>query len=144
MSLSHLPDEQFLAGFEACALPPEAFNHLGHLRIAWIVLQRYSYPDAVERICGGIQRFAGHLGVPEKYHRTLTEALVRLMAANGAASMEWETFLAANPALVSDARGELARHYSHDCLNAETARISFVAPDRMPLPEENAWNNAIR
>lgn len=141
MSLSHLTDEQFLAGFDACALPPSAFDHRGHLRIAWILLQRYPYEEAVECTCGGIRAFANHLGVPGKYHRTLTEALVRLMAAGGASRLGWGAFLAANPALVSDARGVLARHYSDACLAREVARTAFVPPDRAPLPEENAWHH---
>ena len=53
-------DDDFLAGFNDLSLPLEAFNHLGHLRVAWIYLQRYPLPDAIELVCGGIARFAAH------------------------------------------------------------------------------------
>ena len=82
------------------------------------------------------KRLAAHLGVPGKYHRTLTEALVRLMAASGAASpaLSWEAFRVANPQLMEDARSLLARHYSDALLASSEARAVFVAPDRLPLP----------
>jgi hypothetical protein len=131
-----LSDDDFLAAFLDCSIPPGAFDHRGHLRVAWLLLQRHPLDEAVERVCDGIARLAAHLGVPGKYHRTLTEALVRLMAHGGAASAElgWEEFLRANPALVSDARGLLARHYTPERLESAEARARFVPPDRLPLP----------
>jgi len=90
----------------------------------------------VRDTCDGIARLAARLGVPGKYHRTLTEALVRLMAARGGAdpAIGWDAFLSANADLVCDARGLLARHYSDSLLSAPAARRCFVPPDRLPLP----------
>lgn len=131
-----LSNRDFLAGFEACALSPAAFDHRGHLRIAWIYLQAVPLEEAVGRICRGIERFAAHLGVPQKYNETLTAALVRLMAHGGGAdrSLSFSAFLAANPELVDDAQGLLARHYSPALLESAEARHAFVPPDREPLP----------
>jgi hypothetical protein len=131
-----LSDSDFLAGFNACSLSPTAFNHRGHLRIAWIHLQMYTPDEAVERICRGIERFAAHLGVPGKYNESLTVALVRLMAAGGGAdrALSFEDFLSANAELVAGAKGLLARHYSPARLESPEARQSFVPPDRAPLP----------
>jgi hypothetical protein len=132
-----LSDADFLAGFEACALPPAAFDHRGHLRLAWLRLQAAPLAEAVPAVCEGIRRFAAHLGVPEKYNHTLTEALVRLMARGGAQepTVGFADFLAANPALVRDARGLLARHYSAARLESAAARERFLAPDLAPLDE---------
>jgi hypothetical protein len=131
-----LSDRDFLAGFEACALPPAAFDHRGHLRITWIHLQGLPLEEAVGRVCRGIERFAAHLGVPQKYNETLTAALVRLMARGGGAdrSLSFPAFLAANPELVDDAKALLARHYSPALLESAEARHGFVPPDREPLP----------
>lgn len=136
MDIAALSDDAFLTGFNACTLPPEAFSHLGHLRIAWIHLQRFPLAQAVDRVCDGIDAFARHLGVPQKYNRTLSEALVLLMAAGGGADrgVGWDAFLARNGDLVEDARAVLARHYSPDVLAGEVARRRFVVPDREPLP----------
>lgn len=131
-----MTDEQFLAAFLDASIPPSDFDHRGHLRAAWLLLQRRPLPQAVAETCEAIRRLATHLGVPQKYNCTLTTALVRLMAHAGGATpaLSWEGFLAANAELVHDARGILARHYSPELLASTAARDSFVPPDRQPLP----------
>ncbi len=132
----NMSDDEFLSAFLDCSISPSGFDHLGHVRVAWLLLRRYPLDEAVERTCQGIARLAAHLGVPAKYHRTLTEALVRLMAASGATSptLNWDDFRVANAPLMEDARRLLARHYSDAVLASSEARAVFVAPDRLPLP----------
>jgi hypothetical protein len=131
-----MSDDQFLAAFLDCSMPPAGFDHVGHVRAAWLLLQQRPLEEAVEETCAGIARLAAHLGVPGKYNRTLSEALVRLMAHGGAAAptLSWPNFLAANADLMDDARGLLARHYSDTRLTSPEARERFVPPDRLPLP----------
>jgi hypothetical protein len=127
-------DEEFLAAFTTCRLPAAQFDHRGHLRIAWLLLQRHPLEQAIEQICTGIARLALHLGAPGKYHRTVSEALVRLMAAGGARALSWSEFLHANPDLLTNIKGTLARYYSAELLNSAHSRATFVSPDRLPLP----------
>lgn len=129
-------DDAFLAAFNDCSAPPSAFNHEGHLRIAWIHLQRYPAEKAIWLTCEGIARFANHLGAPDKYNRTLSEALMRIMANRGAGSKErpFEVFLTENRDLVEDALGLLRRYYTDECRTSPVARRAFVAPDLSPLP----------
>lgn len=131
-----LSDDEMLAAFLACDLPASGFDHRSHLRIAWIHLQRYPLDEAVQRTCDGIAGFAAHLGATEKFNRTLTEALVRLMAHGGAADpgLGWKAFLAANPELANDARGAIARYYSQERLARPEARTRFLPPDKADLP----------
>ncbi|SDS71316.1 hypothetical protein [Pseudomonas oryzae] len=131
-----MSDDQFLAAFLDSSMPPAGFDHLGHMRAAWLLLQRRPFEDAVAETCNAIARLATRLGVPEKYNRTLSEALVRLMAHGGASNraLSWPDFLAANADLVGDARRVLVRHYSDETLYSEAARECFTAPDRQPLP----------
>jgi hypothetical protein len=131
-----MSDEQFLAAFLDCSLSPAGFDHRGHVRVAWLLLRRYPLDEAVAQTCAGIARLAAHLGVPGKYHRTLSEALVRLMACSGAAtpSLSWEHFLEVNDPLLMDARGMLAGYYSHERLSSDEARNRFLPPDLRPLP----------
>jgi hypothetical protein len=131
-----MTDDEFLRAFLDCSMPPAGFDHAGHVRAAWLILRRYPLDEAVEHTCAGIAALANHLGVPGKYHRTLSEALVRLMAHGGACdpAMSLAEFMAANRGLMADARGLLAQHYSDACLASAEARVFFVAPDRLPLP----------
>lgn len=131
-----MTDEEFLAAFLDCTVPPEMFDHHGHVRVAWLLLQRHPLAEVVERICGGIARLAAHLGAPEKYNRTLSEALVRLMAHGGAgaSAVSWEEFVNANHSLMANPRDLLARYYSEARLAAPEARERFLPPDRLPLP----------
>lgn len=134
--LKVLTDEEFLAAFLSCSLPASHFNHLGHLRVAWLMLQRYPLADAIEHTCAGIARYAASLGASTKYHRTLTEALIRLMAHGGAAdsSIDWNRFAVLNRHLIEDARSVLDRYYSPERLSLLEAQSMFISPDRLPLP----------
>jgi hypothetical protein len=129
-------DDAYLKAFLACRLPPSAFNHRNHLRVAWIHLQRFPLAEAIERTCDGIARYAAHLGVPDRHHRTMTEALIRLMAQAGAtdAALSFEGFLAHAPAFSGDCRTLVAMHYSPELLARPDARACFLSPDRLPLP----------
>jgi hypothetical protein len=126
-------DADFLHAFECGKLPRAQFDHAGHLRIACLMLQRYPPDEAVQRTCSGIQRLAAHFGAPDKFHHTVTEALVRWMAHHGAAHMPWADFLSAHPELTRDAPALLARHYSEQRLSDPQARRTFLDPDREPL-----------
>ena len=131
-----LSDAQFLADVEACRLPAQAFGHRAHLRLAWLYLQRHPLDQAIERTCEVIARFATHHGATAKFHRTLTEALVRLMAAGGASDprLPHAVFRDRNPHLWGDVRELLTQYYSPQRLATPEARLRFILPDREPLP----------
>ena len=133
-----MSDDEFLMAFIECRLPASAFDHRGHVRIAWLLLQRYPLEPAIEQICGGIARFAAHLGAHDKYNRTMSEAPVRLMAQGGTHATTFEEFVNANAQLLSNAGGLLARHYSPERLRSPAAKAGFVPPDRLPLPSWQA------
>lgn len=131
-----LSDEDFLRRFLACRLEPAEFDHRGHLRAAWLALRHHPVDEAVEHACAGIARLAAKFGAHGKYNRTMSEALVRLMAHDGAADeASLDGFLVAHPAFVHDISGLLARHYSDERLRSPPARAAFLPPDRAPLPQ---------
>lgn len=131
-----MSDAQFLAAFLDSSLPASGFDHQGHLRAAWLLLQQRPLDEALEETCGAIARLAARLGLPGKYNRTLSEALVRLMAHGGGTNpaLPWPAFLAANKELLENARGVLQRHYSDALLDSKAAHEFYVPPDRLPLP----------
>lgn len=129
-----LSDNQFLAAFLEARLDRTQFDHHGHLRAAWLLLRRQPLPEAIETTCRGIEALALKFGAPGKFHRTRTEALMRLMAPAATGAADWAQFLQRETALVADARALLARHYSSARLDSDAARLGFVAPDLAPLP----------
>lgn len=135
-AFADLTDDEMLRAFLAHELPAAGFDHYSHLRIAWIHLQRYPLDEAIERACAGIAGFATHLGATGKFNRTLSEALMRLMAHAGAGTpgADLDAFLAANPVFLNDARSLIERHYSPERLALDAARERFLPPDRAPLP----------
>jgi hypothetical protein len=129
-----MSDDEFLSALRDGSLPPAQFNHMGHLRLGWICLQRLAPDDAVALVCSTIASYAASLGAATKFHRTMSEALLHIMRAAGAHATTWDRFVAANPALAANARALLARHYSDALLASDAARQRFVAPDLAPLP----------
>ena len=73
-------DSDFLQQFEDHTLDPSHFDHLGHLRLAWLYLNRYELELAIDKVTNGISGYAASLGATDKFQHTLTEALVRNMA----------------------------------------------------------------
>jgi hypothetical protein len=131
-----MTDQEFARQLEDCTLPPAAFNHAGHVRLAWIYLQEMDFDDAIAAACDTIQRYAAHLGAAGKFHYTVTAALMAILHAGGAAdrSLGWDAFRQRNTDVLRDARAALGKHYSGELLASDAARLCFVAPDRLPLP----------
>jgi hypothetical protein len=117
-----MDDQEFLSSFESRTLPKEYFNHAGHVRLAWLNLERHAFDTAVARTCDGIRAYATSLGAADKFHRTITVALMHLLRAHG------------RDAVLADARALLALHYSPERLADLAAREHFLPPDREPLP----------
>ena len=130
-----LNDEAFLTQFENLTLDPIHFNHVGHLRIAWLYLNRHDVDTAVQLLCSRIQTYAESLGATTKFHLTITDALVRIMAQrmDGMREKRWKLFLDENRDLAEDALSVLYQYFSKDVLFSEAARISLVQPDIRPL-----------
>jgi hypothetical protein len=131
-----LSDEAFLAAFRTATLHPAEFDHRGHVRAAWLYLSELPVELAIERLSEDIQRYATALGAANKFHRTITEALMRLLASHLPLerALGWQELIARHPVIVEDARGLLLRYYSEARLADPYARGQFLTPDRAPLP----------
>jgi hypothetical protein len=133
--VKQLNDTEFLFQFENQTLDMRHFNHMGHLRLAWLYLSRYDVDSAVKLVCSSIQAYATSLGASRKFHLTITNALVRIMAKRrgNMQKKEWELFLLENQDLVNDAISVLDQHFSKELLFSEQARTTLVQPDKKPL-----------
>lgn len=121
-----------LESFEAGTIDVEAFDHEGHVYVGWLYLERYSLLEAIERYSGALKRLTAKLGIPGKYHETITWFFLVLINERraGAGDRGWFSFRRENRDLCLEAGKTLQRYYSRDLLASELAKSSFVLPDR--------------
>ncbi|MEM8862652.1 MAG: hypothetical protein AAGD96_30450 [Chloroflexota bacterium] len=126
---------EFLNQFKNKTLNPAHFDHVGHLRLAWIYLNHHDLETSVEGVCSGIKAYAESLGANGKFHLTITDSLVRIVAKRleEMPQKDLHGFLEQNQDLVDDAVFVLLNHYSKERLFSDTARVSLLEPDLQPI-----------
>jgi hypothetical protein len=127
-------DQEFVEAFETCRLPNEQFHHRDHLRLALIYLARHGKGEAAGRLSQAIRTYAAYHGKSDKYHETVTQAWLYLVAAaqDRAPGASFQDLLATTPELLD--KSLIERYYSPALLHSEAARLRFVPPDRESLP----------
>ena len=124
------------------------FGHRDHIRLACVALDASgSLPEAVASVSAVVEGLAARAGVPQKYHRTVTEAWVRIIAhcradaaAGGGTGTTGTTGRPGADDLVErypwllDKR-LLTGHYTSSVLASAPARSGWVPPDLLPVPE---------
>ncbi len=128
---------QLVQDLEACEIPAGTFHHEQHLRVAWTLLEEDGLLTALGRFPLVLRRFAEYHGAYTLYHETITWAFLFLIQERRhqlPADHGWEDFARANPGLLQDHKGTLARYYSVERLGSDLARSVFLMPDRCPLP----------
>jgi hypothetical protein len=126
-----LSDDEFVASFEDCTLPGDAFHHRDHVRLAWLYLRRHSALEALTRFASGLKRYAASHGRDGLYHETITWAYFFLIHERMAAGTEdetWEDFAARNPDLLAWNPSILDRYYDRETLFSDRARKLFLMP----------------
>ena len=129
-----LTDDEFLARFESGRLPASEFHHRDHVRATWLCIERYGEERAADRVSAGIRAIAAAHGIPERYHATITQGWVRLIAHHRSLdpASDFRAFFAHASGLAD--KNLLERHYSRDILFSSDARAAFVEPDLRALP----------
>jgi hypothetical protein len=110
------------------------FDHRQHLRFAWAVLSELPTEDAIELLGSEIRAFA-ETRAPGKYHETMTQFWVRLVAHTRSIDRDpsdFDAHLQRFPILL-DAQAP-TRRYSSVVLGSHKARAAFVPPDLLPIP----------
>ena len=104
------------------------FHHVDHVRVAFEILERHDFPEAVAAYAAGLKSIAGRAGNPGAYHETITVAFLSLIAERRAAGAygDFGAFIERNADLLDKAI--LARWYTPERLQSETARRTFVLP----------------
>jgi len=119
--------------FEAGDIDAERFDHEAHVYMAWLYVRAFDLADAVSRFDGTLRRLTARLGVPGKYHATITWLFLLLINERASKSESWGDFQSRNLDLVRDSKTTLERHYSEALLFSDAAREHFVLPDRIAV-----------
>ena len=123
--------EQIVAAFENATIDAAEFDHEAHLLVGWRYLHDYSLLDSIKRYSGALQRLTRKLGVPTKYHETITWFYLIKTAERcaGKAQTDWAAFKNANPDLFERNPSLVQQYYSESLLSSDDARQAFVFPD---------------
>jgi hypothetical protein len=127
--------EQELMALETGALDPARFPHPEHVRLAYEMLARYPFGEAVTRFSRGLKLLAAKAGRPEVYHETITVAFLALVGERRAATpnTDWSEFKTNNRDLLD--KHCLEKWYGAEQLASELARRTFCLPQGFtPLP----------
>src|SRR5437660_457543 len=111
-----MTDDEFLAAFEAAAIPRTDWTHEAHVRMAWLYLTRLPVAAARERVRAGIRGLNAVIGSPDGYHDTITVAFVRVIADRLMPGEAYPAFRDRNPDLLDRTLAALSRHYSPEVL----------------------------
>ncbi|MCG8466714.1 MAG: hypothetical protein MJB57_00690 [Gemmatimonadetes bacterium] len=132
-----MTDSELRAQFEDGTLDPTLFDHRAHLRMGYLYVRAYPFDEALRRMRVGLR--AHNAAHPEHievgYHETITRAFLTLIAnaCHDAAepAEDSNAFCEAHREL-SEAK-VLNRYYSKELLASDTAKRTWVEPDREPL-----------
>lgn len=119
--------------FEAGDVDAERFDHEAHVYIAWLYVQAFDLADAVARFDCALRRLTARLGVPGKYHATITWLFLVLINERAAQNETWGEFRTRNNDLIRDSKTTLQRYYSDTLLFSDEARQHFLLPDRLAV-----------
>lgn len=128
MKSVNVPAGDELLALEMGTLDPTKFPHCEHVRLAYEMLERYPFADAVARFSRGLKRLATKGGRPERYHETVTIAFLAVIGQRRAERDHdsWQQFQALNSDLLD--KSCLKRWYEVDQLNSDLARRTFCLP----------------
>ena len=136
-----LDDAALLRSFETFSLPPEAWTHRAHLRVALGYLKTYGFREGLRRFSATLPRFNAEVlkiedALTRGYHQTITVAWFRILDSalrQQEASLTSDAFLDANPHLLQ--RTLIRCFYSKERLVTWEAKRTLVEPDLASLPK---------
>lgn len=115
--------------FEGAAVDPNSFGHREHLYVAWCYLRVMPLEDALARYVRHLRALVEALGVPHKFHRTVTWGYLVLLDAcmRESPTLGFDALLDAHPRLLAkNALGAL-----HDERGRVHVAFEVLAPHAM-------------
>ena len=122
--------EDELLALETGALDPAMFPHPEHVRLAYEMLGRHPFGEAVTRFSRGLRLLAAKGGRPEVYHETITVAFLALVGERRVRAKHagWREFKTNNSDLLD--KRCLEQWYDSEQLGSDLARQTFCLPKR--------------
>ncbi len=116
--------------FEAGNVVADMFDHEAHIRVARLFLLRFGQTDGSERFLRALRRLTHQIGVPDKYHETISRFYLTVIAERlrHAQDQNWAAFRSRNADLFDGSLLKAA--YSEKRLWSAEARAHFLLPDR--------------
>lgn len=135
MSAVSAPDWT-IESFESGKIDAEAFDHGAHIYVGWLYLERYPLAEAIKQFTIALRRLTRRLGVPGKYHETISWFFLLLIEERRSDSPpnNWFAFRRSNKDLFCRDDNIVERYYSKELITSDRARQSFVLPDRLANP----------
>lgn len=129
-------DRAFVAELTSGRLAPAAFDHMAHLRLAYVLLCDRDRDGAHDAMSAALRSFLAHHGLDVgKVSVTITRAWILAVAH----FMERHPDTRSADAFLSEASvlkdaAVMLTHYSPERLFSSVARRRWVAPDLDPIP----------
>lgn len=134
-----MTDDELIDAFERADIPPDSWKHETHVRVAWIMIDRYGVDEAIGRMRDGIKALNAANGLVDSlhsgYHETLTVAWLRVIDAtrkSRGAGASSQAFFDDHTQLHS--KMMLRLFYTRDRIMSAEAKARFVEPDLTALP----------
>jgi len=119
---------------EAGTIDVAAFDHEAHVYLAWLYLQQFPLHEAIARFTDALRRLTALLGIPGKYHETISWFFMLLIEERrfGLIGKDWFEFRRKHADLFAGgADSILNRYYSVELLGSDRAKTSFMLPDKL-------------
>lgn len=126
-------DEELFRAFEAGTFDPKLFSHEMHIRVGWVYVCCFPRAEAIERFAAKLKAWATALGIPGKYHESITWFYMLIIDERQSeqSATTFEEFIAKNADLISGKPTILERYYRAETLKSAHARNHYVLPDRL-------------
>lgn len=110
-------------------IDPAAFPHREHVRMAFEMLRRHDFAEAVLHYSRSLRTLAARAGKPGAFHQTMTIAFLSLIAERmeSRGADDFAAFAAAHPDLLE--KSVLSRWYGAERLASPAARRTFLLPE---------------
>ena len=132
MDTATIPDIT-LDSFASGNIDADKFDHAAHIYVAWLSLEKWPLPEAIAYFTNALRRLTLKLGLPDKYHETITWFFMLLIHERRGEKQptDWLSFRHEQADLFAGGDASiLHRYYSRQLLDSDHARRSFRLPDR--------------
>ena len=119
-------DESFLESFEKCTLPWKEWNHIAHVRMAYLRLKKYGELLGTEMIVKGIKqynKFNSDKKMEIGYHETITRFWIKEIKLNLQNSVNFREFEKQNSDLMKFKY--IFDFYDKKILLSDEARLNY-------------------